>query len=158
EALARGIPILSYDRGCICSQVQSFGATLPQGNDFVPFAIEWLKRYLALPKELAQLKAEARASYEQEYAAATRKAAEMFGAAACPTPVVTGPVRIDIWHNILWSSYKGEVFSALHAYADNNKFTVRFFQIAETEGNRVALSGVDLTHHRYPYRLLFKGS
>jgi glycosyltransferase involved in cell wall biosynthesis len=31
-------------------------------------------------------------------------------------------------------------------------------QIAETEGQRVALTGIDLSYHTYPYRLLFRGS
>ena len=30
--------------------------------------------------------------------------------------------------------------------------------MAETEGNRVNLAAVDLSHHRYPFDLLFKGS
>lgn len=67
------------------------------------------------------------------------------------------PSRVDIWHNILWSRYKGEVFSALHQIADPGTIDVRFMQIAETEGARVGLAGVDLSYHRYPYRLMFSG-
>jgi len=68
------------------------------------------------------------------------------------------PRRIDIWHNILWSRYKGAVFSALHKRNDPHDFDIRFFQIAETDGNRATLSSVDESYHRYPYTLLFKGS
>ena len=68
------------------------------------------------------------------------------------------PLRIDIWHNILWSKYKGEVFSAIHHINDKAEFDIRFFQIAETEGNRVGLSKVDMRYHRYPFDLLFKGA
>lgn len=68
------------------------------------------------------------------------------------------PLRIDIWHNILWSAYKAEVFSSLHNIAGENNCDIRFFQMAETEGNRAGLSSVDLSRHRYPYKLLFKGS
>ena len=66
--------------------------------------------------------------------------------------------RIDIWPNILWSKYKGEVFSSVHKINDTNEFDLHFYQVAETEGNRMGLSGVDLSHHRYPYTLLFKGA
>ena len=68
------------------------------------------------------------------------------------------PARVDIWHNILWSKYKGEVFSSLHKLNDPQELDIRFFQVAETEGNRVSLGGVDLAHHRYPFDLVFKGS
>jgi len=73
------------------------------------------------------------------------------------TAVHSKPIRIDIWHNILWSKYKGEVFSSLHRL-NNGEFDIRFIQLAETEGNRTSLGEVDLAHHRYPFDLLFKGS
>ena len=66
----------------------------------------------------------------------------------------TSNMSISIYHNIMWSKYKGGVFSAIHALSKDVQFT----QIAETEGDRVALGSVDLNYHRYPYRLLFKGS
>ena len=68
------------------------------------------------------------------------------------------PKRIDIWHNILWSRYKGGVFSALHKINKSNEFDIRFFQMAETQGDRVDLNAVDMSYHTYPYTLLFKGS
>lgn len=68
-------------------------------------------------------------------------------------------MRVDIWHNILWASYKGAVFSALHeASAGFRDLEFRYFQMAETEGRRAGLGRVDSAHHRYPYRLLFQGS
>lgn len=72
--------------------------------------------------------------------------------------MTAGTIRIDIWHNILWSAYKGEVFSALCKRAKGSNLDFRFFQIAETGGDRVSLSGVDLGRHRYPYDLLFNGT
>ena len=66
-------------------------------------------------------------------------------------------MTIEIWHNVLWSRYKGRVFSALHALATKSGEDVRFHQMAETEGGRVALGAVDLAYHRYPYELLFRG-
>ncbi len=68
------------------------------------------------------------------------------------------PIRVDIWHNIVWSKYKGEVFSSLHRLNDTGELDIRFYQIAETQGDRTSLSGLDLSHHRYPFELLFKGS
>jgi len=66
--------------------------------------------------------------------------------------------RVDIWHNILWSKYKGAVFSDLHRQSVRAGMDVRFFQIAETENDRVALGAVDLAYHKYPYRLMVRGS
>jgi glycosyltransferase involved in cell wall biosynthesis len=65
---------------------------------------------------------------------------------------------ILVAHNILWSKYKGGVFSALHTLATRTGFHIEFLQIAETEIDRVGLAGVDLSYHQYPYKLLFKGS
>ncbi len=66
--------------------------------------------------------------------------------------------RIDIWHNILWSRYKGGVFSALHEMNDPAVYDIRFYQMAETAGDRAVLNAVDDSYHTYPYTLLFKGS
>jgi glycosyltransferase involved in cell wall biosynthesis len=67
-------------------------------------------------------------------------------------------VRVDIWHNVLWSKYKGGVFSEVYRKASDFDIDVRFFQIAETEIQRVELSPVDLRYHAYPFTLIFKGS
>ena len=66
--------------------------------------------------------------------------------------------RVAIYHNILWSKYKGGVFSQVHSLARNRGMQVSVIQIAETEGQRISLSGIDLSYHTYPYRLLFRGS
>jgi len=63
-----------------------------------------------------------------------------------------------ITHNILWSKYKGGVFSALHQLGLKTECNIEFLQIAETDTDRVGLAGVDLSYHQYPYKLLFKGS
>ncbi|PXW93239.1 glycosyltransferase involved in cell wall biosynthesis [Sphaerotilus hippei] len=67
-------------------------------------------------------------------------------------------MQIAIFHNIMWSKYKGGVFSAIHDLTQGSGTQVSFTQIAETEGERVALGGVDLNYHRYPYELIFPGS
>lgn len=65
---------------------------------------------------------------------------------------------IDLWHNILWSRYKGGVFSRLHIIMQREASPIRFFQIAETDDNRASLSKVDLRYHNYPFKLAFKGA
>ncbi len=67
-------------------------------------------------------------------------------------------MRIAIYHNILWAKYKGVVFSQVHLQSRARGISTSFIQIAETEAARVALSGVDLSYHNYPFRLLFKGA
>ncbi|MGH9878063.1 MAG: glycosyltransferase family 1 protein, partial [Nitrososphaerales archaeon] len=63
---------------------------------------------------------------------------------------------IDIYHNILWSKYRGVVFSKLFRLQSKNQFN--FIQIAETESDRKELGPVDLSYHNYPFRLMFNGS
>lgn len=67
-------------------------------------------------------------------------------------------MNIAIFHNIMWSKYKGGVFSAIHEAVKNTPTQVTFTQIAETESDRIALGGVDLDYHRYPHELIFKGN
>jgi len=67
-------------------------------------------------------------------------------------------ISVDIWHNILWSRYKGGVFSELYRLGLSEKVCLRFFQIAEVENDRRGLSSIDLSYHRYPYELISKGA
>ncbi|HEY2782771.1 MAG TPA: glycosyltransferase family 4 protein [Steroidobacteraceae bacterium] len=67
-------------------------------------------------------------------------------------------MRVAIYHNILWSKYKGVVFSQVHLDGEPRGITPSFIQIAETEEIRVGLSGVDMSYHQYPFRLLFRGA
>jgi glycosyltransferase involved in cell wall biosynthesis len=67
-------------------------------------------------------------------------------------------MRVAIYHNILWSKYKGVVFSQVHLDSEVRGITPSFIQIAETEEMRVGLGAVDLSYHQYPFRLLFRGS
>ncbi len=60
EAMAHGLPVLSFARGCIREQVGLSGAVLEQGEDFTRFALDFLKDW---PKR------------ENAYHAATIKAA-----------------------------------------------------------------------------------
>jgi glycosyltransferase involved in cell wall biosynthesis len=67
-------------------------------------------------------------------------------------------MRVAIYHNILWSKYKGVVFSQVHLDGEPRGITPSFIQIAETEEIRVGLGSVDLSYHQYPFRLLFHGA
>jgi len=67
-------------------------------------------------------------------------------------------MRLEIWHNILWSAYKAGVFSALSRQAVALGVELGVVQIATTTQERQALSGVDTSLHQYPYELLFNQS
>jgi len=66
-------------------------------------------------------------------------------------------MKILIYHNILWAKYKGAVFSRLHLLCTEAGLDASFVQIAETEVGYLELGAVDLSYHRYPFRLLSKG-
>lgn len=67
-------------------------------------------------------------------------------------------MKIAIWHNIMWSTYKAAVFTEMFKLAQKDKIDVVVFQIAETSEAQLALSPVDPKSHQYPYVNLFKGS
>ena len=67
-------------------------------------------------------------------------------------------MHISIYHNILWSKYKGGVFSQVYVLGKERGIGTAFIQIAETDDERIALGDVDLSYHQYPFRLLFRGA
>jgi glycosyltransferase involved in cell wall biosynthesis len=67
-------------------------------------------------------------------------------------------MKLDVWHNIMWSRYRAAVFSAMFKQSTVLGIDVRFFQIAETTDDRIALSAIDHSLHEYPYKNLFQGS
>ncbi len=66
-------------------------------------------------------------------------------------------MKLEVWHNILWSNYKAGVFSQMAQLCGERGIDLSVIQIAETESDRVGLSQVDMSRHRYPMTLLFKG-
>lgn len=66
-------------------------------------------------------------------------------------------MKVDLYHNIRWSRYKAAVFSELYRAAKIDDELIRFIHVADTSGQRKALSAVDLSWHQYPHRLLFQG-
>ena len=69
----------------------------------------------------------------------------------------SGTVKLEVWHNILWSNYKAGVFSQMARLCEERGIDLSVIQFAETESDRVGLAKVDLSLHRYPMTLLFKG-
>jgi len=67
-------------------------------------------------------------------------------------------MKLEIWHNIMWSAYKAGVFNALAVQAPARGVDVTVIQIATTSQDREALSQVDTSRHRYPFELLFDTS
>lgn len=78
EALAYGIPVLSFDRGCIRSQVQQYGAVLERGGDFTRFAISWLKEQLAGPEAFLRLRIDTQTAFVERHKHARQAAAHIF--------------------------------------------------------------------------------
>lgn len=56
EAMSRGVPVLSFNRGCIAEQVGKAGAVAEQDVDFAVFAIEHLRQWLSDPEAFARLR------------------------------------------------------------------------------------------------------
>ncbi|MEM4204675.1 MAG: glycosyltransferase family 4 protein, partial [Candidatus Methanomethylicaceae archaeon] len=63
--------------------------------------------------------------------------------------------RILIFHDILWSYYKGAVFSELYNLLIEQGFEPLFVHIALTTQERTRLGDPDYSVHRYPYKVLF---
>src|SRR5260370_37261225 len=67
-------------------------------------------------------------------------------------------MKIDVWHTILWSRYKGEVFSELYRIGKAGGVEITFYQIAETGTERQSLARFDLSCYKYPFELKFPGA
>lgn len=78
EALAYGVPVLSYARGCIGGQIGTWGAVLARGKNFPAFAIEWLNAQLSAPEDLASLRPRARAAFNEDQANSRKTLSRLF--------------------------------------------------------------------------------
>ena len=67
-------------------------------------------------------------------------------------------MKVDVWHNIMWSKYKAAVFSELSALGNGSSLNIAFTQIAATMQDRVGLTDIDWLAHKYEYQLLFNKS
>lgn len=67
-------------------------------------------------------------------------------------------MKLDVWHNILWSRYKAAVLTRLAELAPHHGIELKVYQFAETEQIRQSLTPIDLSLHRYPMELIFRGN
>jgi glycosyltransferase involved in cell wall biosynthesis len=66
EAMAQGIPVISYDRGCIASQVADGGHVFPQDADVIRATLTVLQDYRTGPGLLGERRRAAVAQFEKE--------------------------------------------------------------------------------------------
>lgn len=63
-----------------------------------------------------------------------------------------------IYHNILWSHYKGRVFSELNRLCTQQGIACYVVHFALSERQRASLGDVEYSLHEYPYALLSNGA
>ncbi len=79
EAMAHGLPVISYDRGCIRSQVADGGYVFPQGSESaIESAIDLLARYSRDADAFAERGRAARQQFEEEHRRGRGQIAELF--------------------------------------------------------------------------------
>lgn len=68
-------------------------------------------------------------------------------------------IRVELWHNLLWSRYKGAVFNALQSRVDGrDDICFSVVHLAETIAERKMISAADRSFHRYQLEVLLKGA
>ena len=78
EAMAHGVPVLSYDRGCIRGQVGTCGAVFGRDADFIPFALDWIKKHMNSPRILDKLHHATKSTFIEDRAQATQTLEMLF--------------------------------------------------------------------------------
>ena len=63
--------------------------------------------------------------------------------------------RVLLVHNVLWSHYKGIVFSELAKMCSSIGFDFKVIQIAKSLKTRKNIGSIDTNYHSYNYKLLF---
>jgi glycosyltransferase involved in cell wall biosynthesis len=86
EAMAYGKPVITYDRGCIATQVASSGAVLSQGADFISETLKLLMEYCNGTDALAKQEQAAVLQFEDERRQGQNLVAKLFD---------SDPVRVD---------------------------------------------------------------
>lgn len=77
EAMSYGVPIVTYERGCIKDQVNMAGVVLAQGEGFIQATLDWLKVQMANPSAFHELKRASRATFLQDRSHARDAAASL---------------------------------------------------------------------------------
>jgi glycosyltransferase involved in cell wall biosynthesis len=80
EAMAHGIPVISYDRGCIRSQVADGGHVFSQGTDIIQETLNILERYGQKPGCLAFQRHAALGHFKEERRRSQEAIANLFEA------------------------------------------------------------------------------
>lgn len=78
EAMACGIPILSYDRGCIKGQVGMCGSVLKRDEGFTPFALNWLTTIMTSPETLRELQHNTKTAFLEDRSEARQSLTRLF--------------------------------------------------------------------------------
>jgi glycosyltransferase involved in cell wall biosynthesis len=78
EAMAHGIPVISYDRGCIRSQVADGGYVFPQGTDIISETLNVLERYSQQPGCLEAQRHAALSHFKDERRRGQERIASLF--------------------------------------------------------------------------------
>lgn len=77
EAMSYGVPVLTFDRGCIKGQVSMAGAVLAQGEDFIQVAMNWIKFQMSNQISFHQLKLSAKDTFLTDQCNAKEAAATL---------------------------------------------------------------------------------
>jgi glycosyltransferase involved in cell wall biosynthesis len=78
EALANGVPVISYDRGCIRGQIANAGVIVNRGSNFCSVALGVLEHYRRQLGSLALHKVAARSQFIEERQRGERKVHRLF--------------------------------------------------------------------------------
>lgn len=92
EAMAAGVPVLAYDRGCIGSDIPR-GGLVPQGSDFVKTALPVLKRWATDRDALAMASEQALTRARVAHEAAEAGFEAVLDRIAGPLPTPAAAVR-----------------------------------------------------------------
>lgn len=65
--------------------------------------------------------------------------------------------RVHVFHNIMWSKYKNDIFEELYFQTNSTELQVKFTQIAETELSRMKL-GQAVAVYQYPCDVMYEGA
>ena len=77
ESLSYGVPVLSYERGCICDQVGSCGSVFEKNQNFPESAVRWLKDKTKNIASLNQIKTASREAFLKDRKEALKTAKDL---------------------------------------------------------------------------------
>ena len=87
EAMSKGIPIISFDRGCISCQVGRGGHVLASESEFGQAALAILENYIQFPEQLLTQRAAAQLEFKND----REQARALFSSLFSTIPLVITP-------------------------------------------------------------------